>query len=119
MLEILAGFVSGIFSSMGMGGGSILIMLMSVFFGMEQLKAQGINLLYFVPVALLSVWSLKKEKLLEIKTALLLSAGGIPVAVTFCFLALNTDGGLLRKGFGLAIFLYGVVSLAQVKLMKR
>lgn len=119
MLEGIAGLVSGIFSSMGMGGGSLLVVFMSVFFGAEQQRVQGVNLIYFIPVALLSVWRLRKEKLLEIKTALLLSAGGIPIAVTFCFFALNTEGGLLRRLFGMAVFIYGVISLAQADIRKK
>ncbi len=118
MLEFVAGSISGVLSSMGMGGGSILVMLLSGVLGVAQQKAQGINLIYFLPVASLSVWRLRKDGILETKTALLIVAGGLPIAILFCFLALRTNGELLRKMFGMTVFLYGIYSLAKADVRK-
>lgn len=115
MLSTAAGFVSGILSSMGMGGGSILIMILSGFMSVEQQRAQGVNLLYFIPVSVLSVIRLKREKLLELKTALLLGAGGVPASVITGLIAVRLRGEALRVIFGLCVFAYGVFSLASVK----
>ena len=94
-------------------------MFLSGILGITQQKAQGINLLYFLPVAALSVWRLKREGVLEAKTALLVAAGGIPIAILFCFFALNTEGEVLRKVFGMVVFLYGIVALAQADVRKK
>ena len=58
---LLAGLFSGILGSMGLGGGGVLIIYLSLFTETEQLKAQGINLLFFIPIAAASViiYSLK------------------------------------------------------------
>ena len=115
MLSTVAGFISGVFSSMGMGGGSILIIILSGFMSVEQQRAQGVNLLYFIPVSVLAVIRLKREKLLELKTALLPGAGGVPVSVITGLLAVRLRGELLRGIFGLCVFAYGVFSLASVR----
>lgn len=60
---LLAGLFSGILGSMGLGGGGVLIIYLSLFTETEQLTAQGINLLFFIPIALVSViiYALKKQ----------------------------------------------------------
>ena len=55
MLEILIGAFSGIFSGIGMGGGTILIFLLTTFGKMEQHIAQATNLIYFVPTAISAI----------------------------------------------------------------
>ena len=52
MLQILIGGLSGIFSGIGMGGGTILIFLLTTFAGLEQHIAQATNLIYFIPTAI-------------------------------------------------------------------
>ena len=55
MLKILIGTLSGIFSGIGMGGGTILIFLLNSFLGIEQHIAQATNLVYFVPTAISAI----------------------------------------------------------------
>lgn len=52
---LLAGLLSGIIGSMGLGGGAVLIIYLSLFTETEQLRSQGINLLFFIPIALIAV----------------------------------------------------------------
>ena len=46
MAEILMGLVSGIVSGTGMGGGTILIFLLTFIMGIEQHIAQATNLIF-------------------------------------------------------------------------
>ena len=55
MIESLIGLVSGIVTGTGMGGGTILIFLLSSFLGIEQHIAQATNLVYFVPTAISAI----------------------------------------------------------------
>ena len=48
ILALLAGLLSGIIGAMGLGGGAVLIIYLSLFTETEQLKSQGINLLFFI-----------------------------------------------------------------------
>ena len=43
---LLAGLLSGIIGGMGLGGGAVLIIYLTVFMDIKQLSAQGINLLF-------------------------------------------------------------------------
>ena len=52
---LLAGLFSGILGSMGLGGGAVLIIYLALFTDTPQLTAQGINLLFFIPIAAVSV----------------------------------------------------------------
>ena len=60
---LLAGLFSGIIGGMGLGGGAVLIMYLAVFTDTSQLKAQGINLLFFIPIGTLAViiYAIKKK----------------------------------------------------------
>ena len=50
-LPALAGFLTGILYAWGIGGGTLLLLVMTLFLGVDQLTAQGITLLYFLPTA--------------------------------------------------------------------
>ena len=62
-------FLTGIFASMGLGGGMVLIVYLTVFAGFSQLAAQGINLVFFIPIAIISLVLHTKNKLVEWKKA--------------------------------------------------
>ena len=51
LLPLLAGCGAGILSAWGVGGGTLLLLVMTLWLGVEQPVAQGINLLYFLPTA--------------------------------------------------------------------
>ena len=62
-------FLTGIFASMGLGGGMVLIVYLTVFAGFSQIAAQGINLVFFIPIAIISLVLHTKNKLVEWKKA--------------------------------------------------
>lgn len=74
---LLAGLFSGIIGGMGMGGGAVLIIYLSLFTDTPQLKAQGINLLFFIPIGLtaLIIYALKKQ--IKLKTVIPLVIFGV------------------------------------------
>ena len=74
MIEILIGTVAGTLSGMGMGGGTILILALILFMGVEQHTAQATNLLFFIPTSLTATIINVKSKKIDWKTA-------VPVAV--------------------------------------
>jgi uncharacterized membrane protein YfcA len=47
-LYILVGIIGGVLGGMGMGGGTLLIPMLGIFFGLEQHVAQAINLISFI-----------------------------------------------------------------------
>lgn len=91
---------------MGVGGGAVLIPVLTAFMGVEQKVAQCVNLVYFVPTAITALIVHIKNKSVDFKTALPVTGFGIIGAVIGSFLALYISGGMLRKLFG--IFLFGI-----------
>ncbi len=105
---LLAGLFSGIIGSMGMGGGAVLIIYLTVFSGVEQLEAQGINLLFFIPIALLAVCIYAFKKQIKWKTVLPLSAGGVIGALCGIFLTGIIGADLIAKLFGGFLIFLGI-----------
>ena len=47
-IDILAGILSAIIASMGLGGGGVYIMYLTLVKNTPQINAQGLNLLFFI-----------------------------------------------------------------------
>jgi uncharacterized membrane protein YfcA len=56
-----------VLSALGMGGGGILLIYLTVYAGVDQLTAQGVNLVFFIPVALVALNIHAKNKLIRWK----------------------------------------------------
>lgn len=65
LFSLLAGALSGTVAAMGLGGGFVLFLYLTLFTGLDFLQCQIINLLFFLPCALLAVWRYRKNKLLQ------------------------------------------------------
>ncbi len=111
MIEIFIGFLSGIISGMGIGGGAILIPALLFITSVSQQTAQGINLVYFLPTAVVSIIVHIKKKNVEIKTAAVIGASGVIGALFGAWAAMAIDGGLLRKMFGVFLLLIGAYEI--------
>lgn len=117
MIEILCGLISGMISGTGMGGGTVLIFLLTFVLGIEQHVAQAINLIFFIPTSILAIIVNIKNKNIEMKTALIISIFGILGAMIGANLAIHANVNLLRKYFGsfliiIALYeIYGIVKM--------
>lgn len=100
MIEVIAGFLSGVIGSMGLGGGAVLLIYLSLFKDTDQLAAQGINLLFFIPIALLSVIIYAVKKQIKWKTVLYLSVSGVAGAALGVWLSGYMGGDMVAKIFG-------------------
>jgi uncharacterized membrane protein YfcA len=89
----------------------LLLVYLTVFANMEQSQAQGINLLYFLPAALLSLPSHIKNGYIA-KTVLLPAiSGGLVCAAVAAWIATGLDTALLRKLFGGFLIIIGLSQL--------
>ena len=107
MWYLLAGIAFGVIGGMGMGGGVILIPILTGLLSAGQHTAQGLNLLCFLPTSIFALFLHLKKKQVEVKTALLLAAGGLAGAVGGAFLADHLQNDMLRKLFGAALLTLG------------
>lgn len=105
---LLAGLLSGIIGAMGLGGGAVLIIYLSVFTETEQLASQGINLLFFIPIGLLAVIIYAFKKQIKWKTTLTVAAWGLLGAVIGLMLTDLLGGELTAKLFGGLLILIGL-----------
>ena len=62
---MLAGFAAGVIGSMGMGGGTILIPVLTILLGVNQHVAQATNVIAFLPMAALALPAHKRNGLLR------------------------------------------------------
>ncbi len=105
---VVIGFFSGIISGMGIGGGTILIPALILILELDQHQAQGVNLIYFVPTAVVALITHTKNKNVLWQTAKPLALFGLAGAAAGSFLAVSMDADLLRKIFGGFLFLMGL-----------
>lgn len=105
---LLAGLFSGITGAMGLGGGAVLIIYLNLFTDTEQLRAQGINLLFFIPIAAAAVLIYSKKGQIRWKCALKLSAFGLLGAALGLWLAGFFGGEITSKIFGGALLIMGL-----------
>ena len=108
---LAAAFLTGIFASLGLGGGMILILYMTIFAGYTQLDAQGINLIFFIPIALLSLIIHTNSKLVKWKNIIPYVICGIITAVIGCIIAKNIGNEYLTKIFAVFVLLTGIKEL--------
>ena len=111
----IAAFLSGMAGSMGLGGGSVFLLYLTLFAGVEQGTAQGINLLFFIPSAVIALIIYWKKHLIDWKTALLCSSLGVIGALAGAWLSTVIDGGILGKLFGVLLLIMGIKQLFYKK----
>ena len=114
MVEVLTGLISGIISGMGMGGGTVLILCLSIFLGVNQKIAQGVNLIFFIPTSIAAIAVNIKDKNINFKIAKIVIAFGIIGAVVGAIIARTINVNLLRKLFG--IFL-GFIAIHEIYIL--
>lgn len=107
----LAGAVTGVLSGFGIGGGSLLLIYMTNFAGVEQNLAQGINLLYFLPTAATSLPAHAKNGYIEKAALLPAILAGLAGTALAAWAATGMGVDLLRKCFGVFLLLIGAREL--------
>jgi uncharacterized membrane protein YfcA len=113
--SFFAAFITGILASLGVGGGMLLIIYLTVFAGLDQLSAQGINLLYFIPIALLAVIIHTRNKLINWKPLIPAIAAGVVGAVIGSIIAGFIDKEILRTAFAIFVLVIGVKEIVYKK----
>ena len=93
IIPFLCGLGASILSAWGVGGGTLLLLVMTLFLDVDQRTAQGINLLFFLPTAASALVCHARGGYLDKPTL----KSAVPLAVA-----------VLRKPFGVYLLLSGV-----------
>lgn len=108
---VLIGTLLGVLSGLGTGGGSLLILWLTLVQGMPQQEARMINLMFFIPSALVACLFRLKQGKLNIKKVLpAIIAGSISAAI-FAWFAYQWDTQALKKAFGCLLLFTGAREL--------
>lgn len=105
----VAGFAFGIVGGMGMGGGVVLIPVLTLLLGVGQKEAQGLNLLCFLPMAGFALGCHIKKKQVEFPIAVVLAVSGLIGSVGGAYLASLMQSELLQRIFGGFLVLLGLM----------
>ena len=108
---ILVGTVLGFLSGLGTGGGSLLILWLTLAVGMQQAEARVINLMFFIPSALVACFFRWKQGKLDLKKVLPAIVAGSITAALFTILGRELDTSLLKKLFGGLLIFTGIREL--------
>ncbi len=105
------GTVLGFLAGIGVGGGSLLILWLTLVLGMEQPEARLLNLLFFLPSAIVSSIFRWRQGALEIRKILPAILCGCIAAAIFAWLSTKLDIAVLKKLFGGLLLLTGIREL--------
>ena len=110
-LDMLVGAVTGIITGFGIGGGTLLILYLTMFRETSQLAAQGINLFYFIPTAGCALVSHIKNKRIVWRAVIFAAGAGVVTTILAALVAAKLDMTLLRRFFGGFLIVVGVTEL--------
>ncbi len=107
VIPFLCGLGASVISAWGVGGGTLLLLVMTLFLGVDQRTAQGVNLLFFLPTAASALVCHARSGFLDKPTL----KAAVPVAVAAALLGAwisnSVDVEILRKPFGVYLLLSG------------
>lgn len=110
-LSALVGLALGLLAGLGTGGGSLLLLWLTLLAGVEADTAQTVNLLFFLTsAASVSLLRLRKGNL-QIKKILPGILAGCAGAAAFSVLGRYLNAEILKMAFGVLLLLTGLREL--------
>lgn len=111
LLPFLCGLGAGTVSAWGVGGGTLLLLVMTLFLNVDQRTAQGINLLFFLPTAASALILHARNDFLHKPTLKRAVPAAVAAALLGSWAATSLDVEVLRKPFGAYLLLSGALLL--------
>ena len=111
LLLIFFGILGGVLGGMGMGGGTLLIPLLTIGLKLTQQGSQAINLLAFLPMSIVALIIHAKNKLVKFKTAIPIAISGVISSVLGALLANRIDSAKLSIWFGIFLIIVGILEI--------
>lgn len=113
-LFIIFGVVGGILGGMGMGGGTLLIPLLTLWGNLSQKEAQGINLVVFIPMAIVALIIHFKNKLVHFKAGIYSIISGVIFSALGALLAVNLKSENLKLYFGIFLIALSIFQFVSI-----
>lgn len=118
-LLILFGAIAGVLGGMGMGGGTLLIPLLTIFLNIDQHVAQGINLLVFLPMAIVALIFHFKNKLVEVKKTWVMIICAVASSIGGAFLSFSLKSEQLRIYFAIFLIVLGIFQFVSIFIFRK
>lgn len=99
-MAIIIGAVLGFLSGLGIGGGSLLMLYLTLAAGLEQNAARSVNLLFYLPCAGIAAVMGWKNGAVNFQNIWPAIAAGCLTAAALTWLGAGTDSVVLNKCFG-------------------
>lgn len=113
MLVGIIGFFAGIIGGMGMGGGTILIPALILLANIDPKLAQSINLISSIPMTITALIIHIKNDNVVFGLVVPIAIFGIAGAIGGSLLAEYLNSEILRKSFGIFLFLIGLYEIKK------
>ena len=110
----IAGLFGGVLGGMGMGGGTVLIPILTIIFAIGQHSAQAINLISFIPMAVVALIIHIKNHSVVFKDTIKIIVPGIITCIIGCYIARNLGGDILKRCFGGFLIVLSVFQVVSV-----
>ena len=114
LLNILFGLIAGIFGGLGMGGGTLLIPLLTIFLGLDQKLCQGINLLSFLVMAIFVLIVHYQNGYIQTKGLIYIILSGVIFPSLGALLAGYLSSEVLKIAFGVFLCILSVIEIVKV-----
>lgn len=109
--SVIVGTCLGFLAGLGVGGGSLLILWLTGVLGMAHDEARAINLMFFLPSALVASFFRWRQGTIDIRRILPAVLTGCAGAVAGSWLSNHIHTGLLQKMFGILLLITGLREL--------
>ena len=113
LISMLSAFLIAALSGMGVGGGGLFVIYLSLFTDTPQLIAQGMNLLFFLFSAGASITVHIQKRHIYFTAVGIMAGAGILGSLLGSYTAGLVNQGLLRKIFGIMLIISGILSLKK------
>jgi uncharacterized membrane protein YfcA len=110
-VTLFVGAALGFLAGLGVGGGSLLMLWLTLILNMEHPIARSINLIFFLPTAIVSSFFRWRQGTLDFKKVLPAILVGCASAAAFALLSRNMDVSILKKLFGGLLIVTGLREL--------
>lgn len=115
LIPFLAALGTGVLSSWGVGGGTLLLVVMTLFLGVGHREAQAVNLLFFLPTAVAGLFFHREKGFLDRESFKEAAVPGVIASLAGAAASMAMDVSLLRKPFGVFLLYSGFSMLLSAK----
>ncbi len=110
-VDFLIGIIVATLAGMGVGGGGLLVLYLVFVKNMDQIEAQGMNLIFFISAATVSLIYHAGKRKINYKLCFFLTVFGSVGAVLGSYTAYRIDPMIVRKVFGWLLIISGSLTL--------